>query len=162
MIRKMENEKKFISQRHNSDFSGYLSEDELNALIKQVESQEMIHAPVHLKADVIEQIKRERRGAKKRQVFAYRAKVLVAMAAALTLLILMPDGRTESMGYMSIEQQAGESLEKMAIQHQEEMDANWEKYLKERESGGVRGFFISLNEKVTEFGTSLYNSMGGE
>ena len=162
MIRYIEDEKNKRSQRHDSGFSGYLSEEELNALIRQVESQEMIHAPVHLKADVIEQIRRERRGAKKRQVFAYRAKVLVAMAAALTLLILMPDGRTESMGNMSIEQQAGESLEKMAIRHQEEMDANWEKYLKERESGGVRGFFISLNEKVAEFGTSLYNSMGGE
>ena len=162
MIRNIKNEKKFIKQQHNSVFSGYMSEEELNALIAQVETHEMLRAPVHLKADVIEQIRRERRGAKKRQVFAYRAKVLVAMAAALTLLILMPDDRTESVGNMSIEQQADESLEKMAIRRQEEMDANWEKYLKERESGGVRGFFISINEKVTEFGTSLYNSIGGE
>lgn len=162
MIRYIEDEKKKRSQRHDSGFSGYLSEEELNALIRQVESQEMLRAPVHLKTEVMEQVRREKRGAKKRQVFVYRAKVLAAMAAALTLLILMPDDRTESMGNMSIEQQADESLEKMAIRRQEEMDANWEKYLKERESGGVRGFFISINEKVTEFGTSLYNSIGGE
>ena len=162
MIRYIEDEKKKRSQRHDSVFSGYLSEEELNALIVQVESQEMLRAPVHLKTEVMEQIRRERRGAKKRQVFVYRAKVLAAMAAALTLLILMPDDRTESMGNMSIEQQTDEFLEKMAMRRQEEMDANWEKYLKERESGGIRGFFININAKVTEFGTSLYNSIGGE
>lgn len=162
MIRYIEDEKKKRSQRHDSGFSGYLSEEELNALIRQVESHEMFRAPVHLKAEVMEQVRREKRGAKKRQVFVYRAKVLAAMAAALTLLILMPDDRTESMGNMSIEQQTDEFLEKMAMRRQEEMDANWEKYLKERESGGIRGFFININAKVTEFGTSLYNSIGGE
>ena len=162
MIRNIEDEKKRIIRRHDSDFSGYLSDEELNELIGHVEAQEMLHAPAHLKDNVIAQIRRERRNAKRRQIFSYRAKVLVAMAAALTILILMPDDGTESVINTVIEQRADESLEQMAMRRQEDMNADWEKYLKERESGGVRGFLAKFNEKVTEFGTSLYNSIGGE
>ena len=161
MIRNIK-EKKNLKQHYESGFSGYLSEEALTELIEQVESQEMLRAPVHLKSNVIGQIRRERRGAKKRQMFAYRAKVLVAMAAALTLLILMPDDRTESVGNTSIQQQTDESLEQMSIRRQEDIDANWEKYVAARQRGGVRGIFNSINEKVTEFGTSLYNRIGAE
>ena len=156
MIRNIE-DKKNLKQHYDSDFSGYLSEEALTELIEQVESQEMLCAPVHLKSNIIGQIRQERRGAKKRQVFAYRAKVLVAMAAALTLLILMPDDRTESVGNKSIEQQTGESLEQMAIRRQEDMDANWERYVAARQRGGVRGFFESLNERITKF-AGIYDS----
>ena len=162
MIRNIEDEKNRITRRHDSDFSGYLSEEELNALIGQVESQEMLHAPVHLKDNVMAQVRREKQNAKRRQIFSYRAKVLVAMAAALTILILMPDDGTESVMNTVMEQRADESLEQRAMRRQEDMNADWEKYLKERESGGMRGFFRNINEKVTEFGTSLYNSIGGE
>ena len=162
MIRNIEDEKNRITRRHDSDFSGYLSEEELNALIGQVESQEMLHAPVHLKDNVMAQVRREKQNAKRRQIFSYRAKVLVAMAAALTILILMPDDGTESVMNTVMEQRADESLEQRAMRRQEDMNADWEKYLKERESGGMRDFFRNINEKVTEFGTSLYNSIGGE
>lgn len=162
MIRNIEDEKKRITRRHDSDFSGYLSEEELNELIGRVEEQEMLRAPAHLKDNVMAQIRRERRNAKQRQIFSYRAKVLVAMAAALTILILMPDDGMESMGNTVMQQQADEFLEQMAMRRQEDMNADWEKYLRERESGGMRGFFSNINKKVTEFGTSLYNSIGGE
>lgn len=161
MIRNIDDEKKFIRQRHNGDFSGYLSEKELEELMEQVESHEMLRAPAHLKSNVVTQIRRERRDAKRKQVFAYRAKVFVAMAAALTVLILIPDDHTESVSKIFIEQQADESLEQMALQRQEDMAANWEKYLKERENGGVRSFFTGINERITEFGTGLYDSIGG-
>lgn len=162
MIRNIEDENKNLKRYLDSDFSGYLSEEALAELIEQVETKEMLHAPVHLKDNVLKQVRRENHNVKNRQLFVYRAKVLVAMAAALTLLILMPDDRMESAESISVEQQADESLEQMAIRRQEDMDASWEKYLKGRESGGVRGFFRNINEKVTEFGTSLYNSIGGE
>lgn len=128
-----------------------MTEKELSELIEQVESQEMLHAPVHLKHNVMEQIRQERRSLKSRQVFIYRVKVLAAMAAALMLVVLMPDDRTENSGGIVVSQMQGESLEQMAIRRQEDMDANWERYLAERESGGVRGFFRGINKKVTEF-----------
>ena len=157
MIWNIDDERKKTKRHYDGDFSGYLSEEALTELIEQVESQEMLHAPVHLKSNIIGQIRQERRGAQKRQMFAYRAKVLIAMAAALTLLILMPDDRTEGVENMSIEQQADESLEQMALRRQEKMDANWERYLAGRERGGVRGFFESLNERITKF-AGIYDS----
>lgn len=138
-----------------------MTEKELAELIEQVESQEMLHAPVHLKHNVMEQIRRERRSAKSRQVFIYRAKVLAAMAAALMLVILMPNDSTENSGGIIVLQMQGESLEQMAIRRQEDIDANWERYLAERESGGVRGFFRSINEKVTEL-VGMYDSNSTE
>lgn len=157
MIRRIEDEKKNLKRHYDGGLSGYLSEEALAELIGQVEAQEMLHAPAHLKHNVLEQIRQERRGTKKRQVFIYRAKVLTAMAAALTLLILMPDDSMEGVESVSIEQQADESLEQTALRRQEEMDTNWERYLKRRESGGVRGFFESISERITEF-AGMYDS----
>lgn len=151
MIRNIEDEKKNLKRQYDSGFSSYLSEEALAELIGQVEAQEMLHAPAHLKHNVLEQIRQERRGAKKRQVLAYRIKVLAAMAAALTLLILMPDDRMEDVENVSIEQQADESLEQTALRRQEEMDAGWERYLARRESGGMRGFFENINARITGF-----------
>ena len=49
MIYHMEDEKKKTSHRSSDDFSGYLSEEALGKLIEQVETEEMLHAPAHLK-----------------------------------------------------------------------------------------------------------------
>lgn len=163
MIRDMESEKKNIIKRHDGDFSGYLSDEALDKLIAQVEKEEMLHAPKHLKDDIMAQIGHKKRNAKNRQLFVYRAKVLVAMAAALTILILMPEDRTENAnGMWSVQQTQEESIERLAHKRQENMDAEWEKYLEARASGGVRGLFRNINKKVTEFGESLYDSIGRE
>lgn len=163
MIRDMESEKKNLNRRHDGGFSGYLSDEALDKLIAQVEKEEMLHAPKHLKDDIMAQIGHRKRNVKNRQLFVYRAKVLVAMAAALTILILMPDDRTENMnGMWSVQQTQEESIEQLALKRQANMDAEWEKYLEARASGGVRGFLSNINEKVTEFGESLYDSIGRE
>lgn len=155
MIRNIEDEKKNLIRRRDSGFSGYLSDEELLELIGSVEEKEMLHAPVHLKDNVIAQVRRERHNAKKRQVFAYRVKVLVAMAAALAVLILMPVDQAEGAGQVFVRQQADESLERMALERRRDIDADWERYLKDRESGSVRGFFRDINEKITEFGNEI-------
>lgn len=163
MIRDMESEKKTLNRRHDGGFSGYLSDEALDKLIAQVEKEEMLHAPKYLKDDIMAQIGHKKRSAKNRQLFVYRAKVLVAMAAALTILILMPDDRTENMnGMWSVQQTQEESIEQLALKRQENMDAEWKKYLEARASGGVRGFLSNINEKVTAFGESLYDSIGRE
>lgn len=157
MIRNIEDDKKKLKRRQDSGFSGYLSDEELYELIGYVEEKEMLHAPAHLKENVIAQIRRKKRNARKRQVFAYRAKVLAAMAAALAVLILMPDDTARRTGQMFAKQQVSRSLEQMALERERDIDDSWGQYLKERESGGVRGFFRDVNEKIMEFGTSLYD-----
>lgn len=158
MIRNIEDLKKNkLGQRHDGDFSGYLAEEELLELIGQVEAGEMLHAPRQLKGNVFAQIRHERREVKKRQVFIYRAKVFAAMAAALAVLIFMPDDRTESVLKAPVEQQAEDDLARRAQQRQKDIDSNWERYLEGRERGGMKGFFEDINEKVAQFGEGLHN-----
>ena len=160
MIRNIEDEKKNLKQCQNSGVSGYLSDEELYELVGHIEEKEMLHAPAHLKENVIAQIRRKRRNAGKRQVFVYRSKVLVAMAAALAVLILMPYDHADIGDGIFIEQREDKILEQMDLERQRGIDAGWKRYLEERESGGVRGFFRGINEKLTEFGTEkLYIDM---
>lgn len=162
MIHDIEDEKRKIRRNRGDDFSGGLSDEELAELIGQVEAHEMIRAPRQLKDNVFTQIRRERRAAKKRQVFTYRVKVLAAMAAALAVLFFMPDDQAENIGRAPVEQQpVSEDFEEMAAKRQKSKEDNWEKYLAGRERGGVRGFLDDVNERVTQFGASLYESIGG-
>ncbi|MBD5477375.1 MAG: hypothetical protein HDR17_15585 [Lachnospiraceae bacterium] len=161
MIHDIEDEKRKIRRNRGDDFSGGLSDEALAELIGQVEAEEMIHAPRQLKGNIFAQIRRERRAAKKRQVFAYRVKVLAAMAAALAVLFLMPNDLSESIDRAPVEHRTeNEDIEKMAAERQKDKEDNWEKYLAERERGGVRGFLDDMNERVTQFGTSLYENIG--
>lgn len=155
MTRNIEDKRKNLIQHRDSGFSGYLSDEALSALIDSVEEKEMLHAPAHLRDNVIAQIRHDRYSVKKRQVFVYRVKVLAAMAAALAVLVLMPVDGAEDAGGMFAGPQAYESLEQMAHEHQRDIDADWERYLKERESDGVRGFLRGVNEKITEFGMEI-------
>ncbi len=152
-------EKKRMNRQRNDGFSGGLTEEALMELIRQVETEEMLHAPRQLKENIFNSLQRERRTAKKRQIFVYRAKVLVAMAAALTVLIFMPGDRAESVQKTPMRQEERGYLEEMAQQRQEDREEDWEKYLAERERGGVRGFFDDVNERMTQFGAELYRNI---
>lgn len=162
MIQYIEDEKKRMNRRRHDDFSGAMSEEALMELIRQVEAEEMLHAPRQLKENVFTQIGRERQAAKKRSVFAYRAKVLVAMAAALAVLIFMPNDRAENMNRTPVEQTADEDFARIAEERQKDIDEHWERYLAERERGGLRGFLNNFNERMTEIGTGLYENIGGK
>lgn len=156
MIYNIKDEKRKSIHQSIDDFSGYLSEEALMELIEQVETQEMLRAPVHLKENVLTQIRRERKAAGKRRIFAYRAKVLIAMAAALTVLILMPTGEAEGSGHKLLQEQPSTvSMEQTAMERQKNIDNKWEQYMEERSSGGIRGFFEDINTKVTQLGRNL-------
>ncbi len=154
MIYQIEDEERKL--RHQGGFSGYLSEEALMKLVEQVETKEMLHAPAHLKENILEQVTRERKAGRKRQMFVYRAKVLIAMAAALTVLILMPAKDTEDAGHTFWQKQAATvSMEQAALERQKDIDDKWEKYMEERASGGIRGFIEDINTRVTRFGENL-------
>lgn len=156
MIYHMEDEKKKTSHRSSDDFSGYLSEEALGKLIEQVETEEMLHAPAHLKGNILEQVRKERNVRRKRQIFAYRAKVLVAMAAALTVLILMPAGNAEDARHTFLQNgTAAVSMEQAAMERQKNIDDKWEQYREECASGGIRGFIEGINTRVIHFGKNL-------
>ncbi len=162
MIRNIEDEKKRINRQRHDCFSGKMSEETLMELISQVEAEEMLHAPRQLKENIFTQIGRERQAAKKRRVFAYRAKVFVAMAAAMAVLIFMPDDHVENIDRTPVEQTADEDFAKIAEQRQKDIDEHWERYLAERERGGLRGLLKDVNGKITEFGAGLYENISGK
>ena len=43
--------------------------------------------------------------------------------------------------------------------YREKIQRLLEKYLAERERGGVRGFFDDVNERMTQFGAELYRNI---
>lgn len=156
MIYSIEDEKMKLRHQNSDDFSGYLSEEALMELIEQVEAGGMLHAPAHLKGNILAQAGRKRKACGKRQMFAYRAKVLIAMAAALTVLILMPSGDAEDSGHVFLQNQTSAvSMEQAAMERQKNRDDQWEKYKEECARGGIRGLFEDINTKFTQFGEKL-------
>lgn len=138
-------------------FSGCLTEEELKKLIEQVETNEMLHAPVHTKGNVFAEIRARKRAARKRQVFIYRAKVLVAMAAALAVLILMPGQNTPNVQEIPVQEQTeDESLERMALRRQKNREDDWERYVEMQKQNGVRGFIEDINQTINRLGAKVW------
>lgn len=156
MIYNMDDEKRKLRHQDRNDFSGYLSEEALAELIGQVEDRKMLRAPAHLKSNVMAQVGRERRSAGKRQIITYQAKVFIAMAAALTVLILMPAGSAEDAGqHFMTKQTSAVSIEQAALERQKNIDDNWERYRQERASGGIRGLIDDIGHRVSQLGENL-------
>lgn len=65
MIYKIEDEKKKVNRQRDDDFSGGMSDEALMELIRQVESEEMLHAPRQLKENIFTQLRKEKRAVKK-------------------------------------------------------------------------------------------------
>lgn len=135
------------------------TEEELARLIEEVEERELIHAPGHLKENVFLQIDRQRRTAKKRQLFSYRAKVLVGMAAALTVLFLVPADGTEKadtpknsiLSSLLPEKETGglDEWEQEAIDRQQDIDKTWERYREDQKRADARKqYFQDVKDKL--------------
>ena len=136
-----------------------MTDEELARLVEQVEERELIHAPGHLKENVFLQLDRQRRMAKKRQLFSYRAKVLVGMAAALTVLFLVPaDGaetadspRNSILSSLLPEKEAGgvDEWEQEAIDRQQDIDKTWDRYREDQERADARKqYFQDVKDKL--------------
>ena len=120
----------FEERKQNSmeqtDFSVPLSDEQIARLIAEVEEQEMLPAPAHLKENVLGKVRRQKRVEREKRLFSYRAQVLVTVAAALTVLILIPSAKQQSVVHE-------QTLEQMAQIRQESRENDWEKYQKQEE-----------------------------
>lgn len=135
-----------------------LTDEELERLVGTVEERELLHAPGHLKGNVFSRIDAERRQKRQRALFSYRAKVLVGMAAALTVLFLVPVGdaetadppRTGILGALyGGEGQDVDEWERDVLERQRDIERTWEKYLAGQERAEARRqSFRKLSEKI--------------
>lgn len=76
--------------------NGYPTDEELNSFIEELEKEEL-YAPVHLKEQILERVKKESRQAdavsKSGQpvsLVVYTLKIAIGMAAAILLLFFLP------------------------------------------------------------------------
>lgn len=155
MIHNIEEKQKLYERQFPVSVS--LSEEELARLIEQVEEQEMLHAPVHLKENVLARVRRQRQTAQKLQLFSYRAKVLVGMAAALTVLFLVPVGERETnpssekfFDKMFWQEQADvDEIQQGALERQKQIDQAWQKYQEAQERASAReAYFTGIENKI--------------
>lgn len=161
MIHNITEERKKLNRRDVS-LPAPLTEEELARLIGAVEERELLHAPGHLRENVFSQIVAERRQAKKRALFSYRAKVLAGMAAALTVLFLVPVDRAEKAdlsqpGFQEApyeeEMQGVDEWEQDIIDRQRDIDKTWERYREGQERADARRqYFRKFSEKIRNHG----------
>lgn len=119
-------EEKKQSSMEQTDFSVPMSDEQIARLIAEVEGQEMLPAPVHLKENVLGRVRRLKRVEREKKLFSYRAQVLVTVAASLTVLLLIPSGKQQTVVQ-------GKTLEQMAQIRQENRENDWQKYQKQEE-----------------------------
>lgn len=164
MIHNIE-EKQKLYERQSPAF-GMLTEEELAKLIGQVEEREMLHAPAHLKENVFVQIRKQKRTAQKLQLFSYRAKVLVGMAAALAVLFLVPVGEGETHSPSSDgmfnhifqqEQKETDIIRQGALERQDKIERAWQRYQEEQEREDAReAYFNGIESRIRNFGNSIF------
>ena len=124
MIHSLEERKQ--NSMEQTDFSVPLSDEQIARLIAEVEEQEILPAPAHLKENVLGRLRRQKRVEREKKLFSYRAQVLVTVAAALTVLILIPSVKQQNVVHE-------QTLEQMAQIRQENRENDWEKYQKQEE-----------------------------
>ncbi len=119
-------EEKEQSSMEQTDFSVPMSDEQIARLIAEVEGKEMLPAPVHLKENVLGRVRRQKRVEREKKLFSYRVQVLVTVAAALTVLLLIPSGKQQTV----VQEK---TLEQMAQIRQENRKNDWQKYQKQEE-----------------------------
>lgn len=159
MIHNITEERKKLN-RHDVSLPAPLTEDELAWLIETVEERELLHAPGHLRGNIFSCIQEGKRKERQRALFSYRAKVLVGMAAALTVLFLVPVDGTEAPKPQQIgihvmldegEAQGMDEWEQDIRKRQQDIDRTWERYQAGQERAYTRRrYFREFKEKFRD------------
>lgn len=86
--------------QNNLPEAEYLSDEELNELIKEVEESAMLTAPSYLREEILKQIQvSQPKKSNRQELFFYSLKVGFATAAAVAMLFVLPMGSRPTDGY---------------------------------------------------------------
>lgn len=80
-----------IVKFRKGDSTAYLSDEELRKLIADTESDPLLRPPKRFKDEILERIDHKRKYKKNMQLFSYSVKVIAATAAAVAVLLFVPD-----------------------------------------------------------------------
>lgn len=76
---------------NNIENNRYLSEEELEKLIAMTEAEPMLHPPGEFQSEILGRLRRKRKHTKNLRLFSYSVKVFAATAAALTIMLIVPE-----------------------------------------------------------------------
>lgn len=164
MVHNLQEEGNKNIQSRRQDFSEYLTEEELACLIAQVEAEGMLHAPKHMKSNVLKSLHVQKEAAKEKQLLLYQLRIAVTTAAAIAVLILMPAigakdtirasfRQMERKEWETTQRSRQEELQKEALKYQQEQSARWQEYQDKMQRDEERkGFFEDIQRKLTQFG----------
>ena len=143
-------------REHRTD---YLSEEELLTLINEVEQKEMFKAPQYLEEKILNSVKRQDQIVEykdkisaKRKLMTYSLKVMVAAAAAIALLIVVPT--VEQGSHLNSNFYVNQAIENT----QKEIASQKEEAVKKQEESS---FLSSMNEATNAFCNNLFERTNG-
>ncbi|MCM1136593.1 MAG: hypothetical protein NC400_13595 [Clostridium sp.] len=123
-----------VRRKGGNGMNGYLTDEELNLFIEQLERQKL-YAPPHMKEQILNQAFPEKTvealpksGGGERTIafFSYRLKIIAGMAAAVFMLAALPVQEKEG-GYEGTagEQSRAEWLKEEALKDKDRIDINY-------------------------------------
>lgn len=80
-----------IKNFRKSNSNAYLSDEALEKLISETEAEPLLRPPKEFKNDIVGQIYRKRKHMKNVQLFSYSTKVIAAAAAAIAIVLFVPE-----------------------------------------------------------------------
>lgn len=142
----------------------YLSDEALQELIAATEAEPMICPPKGFRDEIIDRIHQKRKRRKNISLFSYSMKVIAATAAALSIVLIVPENiRPNESGKsgMGQEWQEEEKAEELALQkalsEEEDLEDAW---MEQR--GFLYRFSISLDEACSKLNGRLNQLVGTE
>ena len=132
----------------------YLTEDELLALINEVEQKEMIAAPQYLEEKIVRKMRQQSQIVEykdkistNRKLLTYSLKIMVAAAAAIAILIVVPT--VEQGSYLNTDTYVTQAREDT----QKELAARKEEVEKQRKTSSV---LETMNDATNAFCNQLF------
>lgn len=132
----------------------YLSDDELEQLIAEVEAEPLLHPPREFQSEILQTIRQKRKRKKDAQLFFYSVKVIAASAAALLILITVPHDfhlQTNVMQEKNLQQDVEEQVR---VEERNEKMSGIERVFEEevtyKLNRKVNGYFGELNNKLNQ------------
>lgn len=129
--------------------NAYLSDEALYELIAAAEAEPMMRPPKGFREEVIERVRRKRKRTRNMSLFSYSMKVIAATAAAVCLVLIVPENVRTDKSCVS-----GERLEWQAGELPEERDSeeNWPARgdFLNRFSSRLDGFCSAFNGRLNQ------------
>lgn len=140
------------------DIQEYLSDEALEALIRETEEGTMIKAPEYLEENILHKIEQQKvivykeKVSAKRKLLTYSMKVMVAAAAAIAFLVVVP----------TVEQQSRPNMETYVAEAKEQVNKDLqEQKEKAKKRSEEQNFLQSVNDASSAFCNFITETTNG-